>query len=196
MLGMISIFLNLPRLDLWPRMWSILEKVLCALEKRWNSLFWGEMSYRYQVGLTGPLYHLKFVSLLIFCLVYLSIGVSGIFKSPTIIVLLLISLFILVSICLTYCRAPVGCTYIYSCCIFFVDWSFDHYVASFFVSFHGLFFKVYFICYEYCYSCYLLVYICTKYLFPALHFQSVCVPWFEVGLLKTAYGNIFLYPFR
>ena len=27
MLGMISIFLNLPRLALWPRMWSILEKV-------------------------------------------------------------------------------------------------------------------------------------------------------------------------
>ena len=34
MLGMISIFLNLPRLDLWPRMWSILEKVPCALEKK------------------------------------------------------------------------------------------------------------------------------------------------------------------
>ena len=34
MLGMILIFLNLPRLDLWPRMWSILEKVLCALEKK------------------------------------------------------------------------------------------------------------------------------------------------------------------
>jgi len=33
MLGMISIFLNLPRLALWPRMWSILEKVPCALEK-------------------------------------------------------------------------------------------------------------------------------------------------------------------
>ena len=34
MLGMISIFLNLPRLDLWPRMWSILEKVLYVLEKK------------------------------------------------------------------------------------------------------------------------------------------------------------------
>ena len=33
MTGNISIFLNLPRLDLWPRMWSILEKVPCALEK-------------------------------------------------------------------------------------------------------------------------------------------------------------------
>ena len=70
------------------------------LSKRWNSLFWGEMSYRYQLGLTGLLYHLKFVSLLIFCLVDLSIGVSGVVKSPTIIVLLLISPFILVSIVL------------------------------------------------------------------------------------------------
>ena len=41
------------------------------------------------------------VSLLIFCLVDLSIGVSGVLKSPTIVVLLLISPFILVSICLT-----------------------------------------------------------------------------------------------
>ena len=32
---------------------------------------------------------------------------SGVLKSPTIIVLLLISPFILVSICLTYCGAPV-----------------------------------------------------------------------------------------
>ena len=38
-------FFNLSRLDLWPRMWSILEKVLCVLEKtvkfivlRWNVL--------------------------------------------------------------------------------------------------------------------------------------------------------------
>ena len=31
------------------------------LRKWWNSLFWGEMSYKYQLGLTGPLYHLKFV---------------------------------------------------------------------------------------------------------------------------------------
>ena len=31
------------------------------LRKRWNSLFWDEMSYTYQLGLTGLLYHLKFV---------------------------------------------------------------------------------------------------------------------------------------
>ena len=71
------------------------------------------MSYRYQLGLTGPLYYLKFVSLLIFCLVDPSIGVIGVLKSPTIIVLLLISPFILVSICLTYCGAPMLGAYIF-----------------------------------------------------------------------------------
>ena len=44
---------------------------------------------------------------------YLSIGVSGVLKSPTIIVLLLISPFILVSICLTYCGAPMLGAYIF-----------------------------------------------------------------------------------
>ena len=53
------------------------------------------------------------VSLLIFCLVDLSIGVSGVLKSPTMIVLLLISPFILVSICLTHCSAPMLGAYIY-----------------------------------------------------------------------------------
>ena len=41
------------------------------------------------------------------------IGVSGVLKSSTIIVLLLISPFILVSICLTYCGAPMLGAYIF-----------------------------------------------------------------------------------
>ena len=53
------------------------------------------------------------VSLLIFCFVDLSIVVSGVLKSPTIIVLLLISSFILVSVCLTYCGAPMLGVYIF-----------------------------------------------------------------------------------
>ena len=36
-LDMISIFLNLLRLDLWPKTWSILENVPCALEKKMYS---------------------------------------------------------------------------------------------------------------------------------------------------------------
>ena len=58
-----SFFLNLPRLDLWPRVQSILDKFLCALEKKVKFIVWGEMSYRYQLCLTGLLYHLKFVFL-------------------------------------------------------------------------------------------------------------------------------------
>ena len=42
------------------------------------------------------------VSLLIFCFDDLSIGVSGVLKSPTIIVLLSISPFMSVSVCLVY----------------------------------------------------------------------------------------------
>jgi len=53
------------------------------------------------------------VSLVLFCLVDQSIGVSGVLKSPTIIVLLLISAFILVSICLPYCSAPMLGAYIF-----------------------------------------------------------------------------------
>jgi len=33
MLDIISIFKNIPRLVLWPRMWYILENVSCALVK-------------------------------------------------------------------------------------------------------------------------------------------------------------------
>ena len=53
------------------------------------------------------------IYLLIFCLVDLSIGVTGVLQSPTIIVLLLISPFMLVSICLTYCGAPMLGAYIF-----------------------------------------------------------------------------------
>ena len=41
MLDMVSIFLNVLRLDLWPRMWSILENVPYALEKNMYSAAFG-----------------------------------------------------------------------------------------------------------------------------------------------------------
>ena len=41
MLDMISIFLNLLRFDLWPKMLSILENVACALEKKVYSSAFG-----------------------------------------------------------------------------------------------------------------------------------------------------------
>ena len=47
------------------------------------------------------------VSLLIFCLDHLSIAVSGVLKSPIIIMLLSLSPFKVVSSCLIYCGEPV-----------------------------------------------------------------------------------------
>ena len=86
-LGIISVLLNLLRLDLWPTMWSILENVPCALEKivfssafEWNVLkplnmsLWSNVSFQ------------VCISLLILCFDDLFIGVSGVLKSPTIIV--------------------------------------------------------------------------------------------------------------
>ena len=40
---------------------------------------------------------------------------------------------------------------------------------------------------EYCHSSFLLIYIFMDTFFPSPHFQSVCVPRSEVGLLQTAY---------
>ena len=90
------------------------QNVPCALEKKVKFIVLGLnvlqitfRSYLSIVSLTAC------VSLLIFCLVDLSIGVSEVFKSPTIIVLLLISPFIHVSVCLTYCGAPMLGAYIF-----------------------------------------------------------------------------------
>ena len=89
MLDMISIFLNLLRFDLWPKIWSIQENVPCALEKKvyssafgWNGL---KISMR---SISSNVSFKTYVSLLTFCFDDLSIGVSGVLKSPTIIVLL------------------------------------------------------------------------------------------------------------
>ena len=59
------------------------------------------------------------VSLLIFCLDYLSIDVSGVLMSPTIIVLLWISLLVSVNNYFMYLGAPVWGAYVYNCYIFF-----------------------------------------------------------------------------
>ena len=63
----------------------------------------------HQLSLSGLMCHLKSASLFILfvCLDDLSIDVSEVLKSPTIIVLLLISPFIVISICLLYCGAPL-----------------------------------------------------------------------------------------
>ena len=131
MLDMISIFLNLPRLTLLPRMWLILGNVPCALEMNvycalgWNAL---QISIKF---IYSKVSFKACVSLLIFCLDDLYIDESEVLKSASITVLLSISPFMFVSICLICWGAPIlGCIYIYNCYIFFLDWNLDHYVVS------------------------------------------------------------------
>ena len=93
MIYRISIFLNLLRLDLWPKMWSILENVPCALEKKvYSSAFgWKVLKISMRFIWSNVSFQVC-VSFLILCFDDLCVGVSGFLKSPTIIVLLSISL--------------------------------------------------------------------------------------------------------
>ena len=81
-------------------MWSILENVPWALQKVFSSAFgWSVL----KISMRSISSNVSFkicVSLLIFCFDDLSIGVSGVLKSPTVIVLLSISPFMSVSVCL------------------------------------------------------------------------------------------------
>ena len=107
MLDTISIFLNLLRFDLWPKTWSILENVPCALEKKmYSSAFGWNVLKILMRSISSNVSFKTCVSLLIFCFDDLSIGVSGVLNSPAII-FLSISPFMSVSICLMYWGATV-----------------------------------------------------------------------------------------
>ena len=83
-------------------MWSILENVPCALEKKVYSAF-GWNVLKISMRFTSSNVSFKTcVSLLIFCSNNLFISVSGVLNYPTIIVLLSISPFMSVSVCLMY----------------------------------------------------------------------------------------------
>ena len=84
-------------------MWSILENVPCALEKKVYSSAFGWNVLKISMRFISS--HMSFktgVFVLILCFDDLSIGVSGVLKSPAIIVLLSISPFLSVSAFLMY----------------------------------------------------------------------------------------------
>ena len=95
-------------------MWSILENISCALGKKvYSSAFiWNVLKISVR-SISSNLSFKTCVSLLIFCFDDLSIGVLllllllGVLKSPTIIVLLPIPLFMSISVCLMYRGAPM-----------------------------------------------------------------------------------------
>ena len=75
------------------------------------------------------------ITLLIFCVLDLSFGVNGALKSPSIILLVATSRFMVVSICLIVFRSfCAGCIHICNCYISFLDWFLDHNIVSFFLS--------------------------------------------------------------
>ena len=93
---------------------------------------------------------------------------SVVWSSLIITMLPSISHLIVVSICLMYWGAPVVGLYIPI--IIMSSWI-EPYVVSFSVSYNGLYFKFYFIWYEYCFPCFLLVSVCIKCLFQPLIFS-------------------------
>ena len=79
-------------------MWFILANVPCALEKVYSSAFgWNVLKISMR-PISSNVSFKTCVSLLIFCFDDLSIGVSGVLKSPTILVLLSVSPFMSVSV--------------------------------------------------------------------------------------------------
>ena len=84
-------------------MWSILENVPYALEKKvYSSAFECNVLKISVRSISSNVSFKTCVSLLIFCFDDLSIGMSGLLKSTTIIVFPSISLFMSVSVCLMY----------------------------------------------------------------------------------------------
>ena len=86
----------------------ILENIPCALEKKVYSSAFGWNVLKISVrSISSNVSFKTCVSLLIFCFDDLSFGVSGVLKSPAIIVLLSVSPFMSVSVCLMYWGAPM-----------------------------------------------------------------------------------------
>ena len=181
MLDMISTFLNLLRFDLWHKMWSVLENIPCPLEKMYPAFGWNVLKISMS-SISSNVSFKSWVSLSIFCFDYLPIGVSGVLMSPTILVLLSVSFFMSVSVCHMYWSAPMLGAYL-QLLYLPLDWSLDHYVVSFLISYNPLYLNVCFVWYEGCYSSFLFLPICMEYIFPSSHFQSLCVFRSEVGFL-------------
>ena len=88
-------------------MWSILDNVQCALQKVYSSAFGWNVLKILMRPISSNVSFKTCVSLLIFHFDDPSIDVNGVLKSPTIIVLLSISPFTSVSVCLMYCGDPM-----------------------------------------------------------------------------------------
>ena len=87
----------------------------------------------------------------------------------------------------------VVCINIYNCYdVFFLAWSIDHYIVSFFVTYDIIYFKVYFVWNKDCHSDFLLVSIHMEYLFASFTFSlyvSLGLMW--ISCKQHIYGSSF-----
>ena len=88
-------------------MYSILENVPCTLENKVYSSAFGWNVLKISMRSISSNVSFKDLFPYQFCFDDLSIGVNGVLKSPTIIVLLSVSPFMSVSVCLMYYGAPM-----------------------------------------------------------------------------------------
>ena len=133
-------------------------------------LLLGVMLYKYQLSSSGPMCHLRHLFLLTLCLDNLCIDVSGVLKSPTIILLLSISPFRFVSICLIYWGAPL-LVHIYLQLLYPLGLILWLFYSVLFVSCNCMDFKVSIVWYKYYNPCFLLISFYVEYIFPFSHFQ-------------------------
>ena len=162
----------------------LLKNVPRALEKKvyFSALGWNVLKI-WMKSMSSNVSFKPYVSLLIFCFDDLSIGVSGVLNSPTIIVLLSISSFMSVNVCLwtamLLCWVP---KYLQALCLLLelIFWSLCSVLLYLLQS---SLFLVYFIWNKSCHSSFLLISIWTQYHFPSFYFHYVYVSRSEVGLL-------------
>ena len=134
------------------------------------------MFYRYLSSLYGLMSHLRIMfSYWFLHLDALSIDISALLKSPSIIVSLSLFFFISISvnICFIYLDAPMLGSYMFTAVfVLFLDQPFHHYVISFFI----VWFKIYFIWYEYC---------CTDFIFVFLFTWNIFFHFFILSLFVS-----------
>ena len=153
-------------------MWSILENVPCALEKEvyYSAFGWNVLKILMR-SLSSNVSFKTCVSLFVFCFDDLSIGVNGVLKSPTIIVLLSVSPFgVLLCWVHRYLQLlclPLGLIPSSLCTVlpYLLKNSLRSTLSYMRTDIPAL------------------LPICMEYIFPSSHFWSICVLRSKVGLL-------------
>ena len=172
---------NLLTLVLWPIIWSILENVPDVLEKNvYSASVACSVLYKSVMSVWSKIYFKSNIFLLIFCLsdLYVHCWKWGI-EVPYCYCIAAYFCLLIFQYLLYMLRCSDFGVHIYLQLLYTLDelipLSLYHDLLHLFFSF---WLKVYFVWYEFSYPFSILVSICMKYLlyvFPSLHFQSICI---------------------